>query len=168
MTGRGGVFIGLGSNLGDREATLLRALERLQADDGIEVLKASTFHRTEPWRVKDQPEFLNAVAEIATELAPAALMARLLAVERELGRDRAEATRWAARTIDLDLLLYRDRVVEEEGCRVPHPFLHEREFALRPLLEIAPDIDIPQRGTAIEWLRRLDAASVAPRESAHA
>lgn len=168
MTDRGGVFIGLGANLGDREATLLRALQRLDADDGIEVLRVSTFHRTAPWRVEQQPEFLNAVAEIATEIAPAVLVARLLAVERELGRDRAEATRWAARTIDLDLLLYRERVVEEEGCRVPHPHLHEREFALRPLLEIAPGVLIPRRGAAFEWLQRIETASAIAGESVHA
>jgi len=168
VTGRGGVFIGLGANLGDREATLLRALERLDADDGIEVLKVSTFHRTRPWRVEQQPEFLNAVAEIATEIAPGDLVVRLLSVERELGRDRAEAARWAARTIDLDLLLYRDRVVEEAGCRVPHPFLHEREFALRPLIEIAPDIQIPQRGSAADWLRRIETTGVVPSEPVHA
>ncbi len=158
MTSRGGVFVGLGANLGDRDATLLRALALLDAEDGIEVLKVSTFHRTEPWRVEGQPDFLNAVAEIATELAPLALVERLLAVERELGRDRAGSERWAARTIDLDLLLFRDRVVQDEGCRVPHPHLHEREFALRPLIEIAPGIEIPQRGSAIDCLRHIESA----------
>lgn len=168
MTDWGGVFIGLGANLGDREATLLRALDRLDAQIDIDVLKVSKFHRTQPWRTEHQPEFVNAVAEIATELAPALLVDRLLAVERELGRDRSAATRWAARLIDLDLLLYRDRVVEEEGCRVPHPFLHEREFALRPLIEIAPHIEIPQRGSASDWLRRIEATHVPQSEPAHA
>ncbi len=161
MNRTGGVFIGLGANLGDRADTLARALERLHADARIDVLQSSKLYRTEPWRVLDQPEFLNAVAEIATDLPPVELVERLLAIERELGRDRADATRWTARTIDLDLLLYRDAIVEQPGCHVPHPHLHEREFALRPLLDIAPDVEIPGRGAASDWLAALHAQPVA-------
>lgn len=157
MSPTGGVFIGLGANLGDREATLDLALERLHAEPNIDVLRCSKFHRTDAWGAIDQPEFLNAVAELSTALGPAELIERLLAVERELGRDRACATRWAARTIDLDLLLHGDAIVNEPGCHVPHPHLHERAFALRPLLEIAPDAVIPGRGAAGHCLARLDA-----------
>lgn len=162
------MFVGLGANLGDRERTLASALERLDADAHIEVLQTSSLHRTAPWRVVGQPEFLNAVAEIATDLTAAALVNRLLALERDLGRDRADGARWSARIIDLDLLLYRDWVVDEPGCRVPHPHLHERAFALRPLLEIAPDVAIPRRGAARGWLALLDAELAAPAQAATA
>jgi len=158
----------LGANLGEREHTLACALERLNADAHIEVLRTSELYRTAPWRVVDQPEFLNGVAEIATDLTPVALVNRLLALERDLGRDRGDGARWSARTIDLDLLLYRDCVVNEPGCRVPHPHLHERAFALRPLLEIAPDVAIPGRGAARVWLALLDADSSASAPAATA
>ena len=156
MSADGGVFIGLGANLGDRADTIARAVECLRAQPDIEIVRVSTLHRTAPWRVLDQPEFLNAVVEIATQLPPAKLVLRLLTIERELGRERADAARWSARIIDLDLLLFGDRIVDEPGCRVPHPHLHEREFALRPLLEIAPSVVIPGRGSASDWLDQLE------------
>lgn len=159
MSDGGGVFVGLGANLGDRAETIARAVQSLAASGRVEVLKVSNLYRTAPWKVLGQPQFLNAVAEIATDLTPVALVERLLDIEHALGRDRTEGTRWAARTIDLDLLLYRDEVVHDPGCRVPHPLLHEREFALRPLLEIAPAVVIPGRGAAADWLARLDESS---------
>ncbi len=149
---QGGIFIGLGANLGDRREMIEHAIRRLDAHPDIDVLKVSGMFHTSPWRVDDQPDYVNAVAEIATRLDPAALLERLLAVERELGRERSTATRWAARTIDLDLLLYRDTIIDSPSCRVPHPHLHEREFALRPLLEIAPGVRIPGVGSASECL----------------
>ena len=128
-------YIGLGSNLGDRRAMIAGALERLHPR------RVSTVVETEPWGRTDQPRFLNAVAEIETDLEPAALLDRLLGVERDLGRVRQE--RWGPRTIDLDLLLYADRQVSSDSRSVPHPRLHERRFVLEGLAELCPDRTVP-------------------------
>src|SRR5207244_255921 len=125
----------LGSNLGDRRAMIAGALDRLQPR------RVSTIVETEPWGVADQPRYLNAVAEIETDLEPAALLDRLLEVERGLGRVRRE--KWGPRTIDLDLLLYADRRVESGALSVPHPRLHERRFVLEGLAELCPDRRVP-------------------------
>jgi 2-amino-4-hydroxy-6-hydroxymethyldihydropteridine diphosphokinase len=135
-------YIGLGSNLGDREATIRRALELLDADEGIDVVAVSTLRDTEPVGIVDQPRFLNGAAAVETELGPRELLARLLAVERALGRERT-GPRFGPRTVDLDLLLYGGRVVDEPGLRVPHPRLAERKFALEPLAELAPELVLP-------------------------
>jgi 2-amino-4-hydroxy-6-hydroxymethyldihydropteridine diphosphokinase len=95
-----------------------------------------------------QPDFLNAVAMLETSLPARELLGELLVIERAHGRDRMHETRWGPRTLDLDLLLYGDETVDEPGLRVPHPHLHERAFALRPLLEIAPEVSIPGHGLA--------------------
>ena len=133
-------YVGLGSNLGDREATIREAAELIGAR------RLSKIIETEPWGNEEQPKFLNAVAEVETELEPRALLDLLLEVERQLGRDR-DGTHWGPRTIDLDLLLYGDRVIDEPGLTVPHPFLHERLFVLEPLAELDPAMVIPGRGT---------------------
>jgi len=140
-------YIGLGSNLGDREATLRRALDLL----GDEVVAVSSFRETEPVGYLDQPRFLNAAAALDTELAPRALLDRLLEVERELGRTR-EGPRFGPRTIDLDLLLYGDRTIDEPGLTVPHPRLAERLFVLEPLAELDPDLDVPGHGRVADLL----------------
>jgi 2-amino-4-hydroxy-6-hydroxymethyldihydropteridine diphosphokinase len=137
-------YIGLGANLGDREATIRRALELLERG-ATAVVAVSTLRETEPVGYPDQPRFLNGAAALRTELEPRELLERLLAVERELGRDRS-GPRFGPRTIDLDLLLYEDRVVSEQGLEVPHPRLHEREFALEPLLELDEGLEVPGRG----------------------
>jgi 2-amino-4-hydroxy-6-hydroxymethyldihydropteridine diphosphokinase len=133
-------YIGLGSNLGDREENLLAALERLSE---LSLVRASSFRETDPVGVTDQPRFLNAAAELETDLSPRDLLVKLLEIERELGRDRAAETRWGPRTIDLDLLLYGDEVLDEPGLTVPHPRLAERRFALEPLQELAPELTLP-------------------------
>ena len=133
-------YIGLGANLGDREENLRAALERLR---GLGPLRVSSFRETEPVGVIDQPPFLNAAAELKTDLAPRELLARLLEIERDLGRERAEETRWGPRPIDLDLLVYGDETIDEVGLTVPHPRLAERRFALEPLHELAPDLALP-------------------------
>jgi 2-amino-4-hydroxy-6-hydroxymethyldihydropteridine diphosphokinase len=133
-------YIGLGANLGDREENLRAALERLRV---LGPIRVSSFRETEPVGVTDQPPFLNAVAELETDLAPRELLARLLEIERELGRERAAETRWGPRPIDLDLLVYEHETVEEPGLTVPHPRLAERRFALEPLHELAPDLALP-------------------------
>lgn len=140
---RARAYIGLGSNLGDREATLREALRRLSAVDGIAVVAVSSFRETDPVGKVDQPRFVNAAAELQTSLRPHDLLNRLLEVERALGRDRAREERWGPRTVDLDLLLYGDETVEEPGLEVPHPRLAERAFVLEPLLELDPELRLP-------------------------
>ena len=134
------IFVGLGSNLGDRERNLREAVERLRK---IGVVRLSTLRDTDPVGVADQPNFLNAVAELSSELPARELLDRLLEIERELGRDRGKEERWGPRTIDLDLLLYGDEVIDEPGLTVPHPHLAERRFVLEPLHELAPELVLP-------------------------
>jgi len=129
--------IGLGSNLGDREASLRSALEALGKTKGIRVVRVSAFRETAPVGGPPQPPYLNAAAEIETNLPPREILEKLLAIEKNLGRVRAE--RWGPRVIDLDLLLCEDAVINEPGLIVPHPRMHERRFVLEPLAEIAPD-----------------------------
>lgn len=136
-------YVGLGANLGDREATIRRAVELLGAEPGIEVVAVSTLRETDPVGHADQPSFLNGAVAVETELEPRVLLDRLLAVERELGRVRDEGLRYGPRTIDLDLLLYGDRVLDEPGLTVPHPRLAERRFALEPLHELDPSLSLP-------------------------
>jgi 2-amino-4-hydroxy-6-hydroxymethyldihydropteridine diphosphokinase len=147
-------FIGIGSNLGDREQNLARAIELLSAEDGIDVVAVSEIRETEPVGPVAQGPFLNGVVRIETELGPRELLDRLLAVEQRLGRVRRE--RFGPRTIDLDLLLYGDVVVEEPGLTVPHPRLHERRFALEPLSDLAPGLEIPGQGPISELLAELE------------
>jgi 2-amino-4-hydroxy-6-hydroxymethyldihydropteridine diphosphokinase len=148
-------YIGLGSNLGDREAMLRRALALLNGSRGIEVLAVSRFRETEPVGFTDQPRFVNAVAELETELEPRPLLEALLGVEQALGRTR-EGPRFGPRTIDLDLLVYEDRVVDEPGLRVPHPRLHERAFVLEPLAELRPALIVPGLGSLETLSRNLE------------
>jgi 2-amino-4-hydroxy-6-hydroxymethyldihydropteridine diphosphokinase len=133
-------YVGLGANIGDREAAVRRAAELIGAR------RLSTIVETEPWGYEQQPRFLNAVAEIETPLTARQLLVHLLDVERRLGRERV-GPKWGPRTIDLDLLLYGDEVIDEPGLTVPHPFLHERLFVLEPLAELAPALEIPGKGT---------------------
>ena len=137
-------YIGLGSNLGDRRAMIAQALEELRPR------RVSTIVETEPWGVVDQPRFLNCVAEIETEIAPPALLDRLLEIERELGRVRRQ--KWGARTIDLDLLLYGDRRIVSPILTVPHPRLHERRFVLEGLVELCPDLSVPGQNRTVRQL----------------
>jgi 2-amino-4-hydroxy-6-hydroxymethyldihydropteridine diphosphokinase len=139
-------FVGLGSNLGDSEELIRSALELLGAEEGIEVVGVSTLRETDPVGYEDQPRFLNGAAQLVTELPPQELLQRLLAIERRLGRVRGEGPRFGPRTIDLDLLLYGDETVQEPGLTLPHPRLHERRFALEPLAELDPALEVPGRG----------------------
>lgn len=135
-------YIGLGGNLGDRSGYLDRALRRLEREPGIQVVGVSEVRETEPVGYADQPPFLNAAAALETDLSAPDLLDRLLAVERELGRERT-GPRYGPRTIDLDLLLYGEETVEEPGLVVPHPRLAERRFVLEPLLDLDPDLVLP-------------------------
>jgi 2-amino-4-hydroxy-6-hydroxymethyldihydropteridine diphosphokinase len=144
-------YVGLGANLGDRGATIRRAVELLAADPEIEVAAVSSLRETDPVGYADQPPFLNGAAALDTELSPRGLLDRLLAIERKLGRVRGDGPRNGPRAIDLDLLLYGDRVVDEAGLTVPHPRLAERRFVLEPLHELDPGLRLPD-GRAVREL----------------
>ena len=148
-------YVGLGANLGEREAALKAAVAALDATEGIEVVAVSSFRETDPVGYLDQPRFLNGAVAVDTTLAPRELLDALLEVERSLGRTR-EGQRFGPRTIDLDLLLYADESVDEPGLTVPHPRLHERAFALEPLAELDPDLVVPGHGPLETLLRNLD------------
>ena len=147
--------MGLGANLGDRAATLARALELLGEQSQIEIVAVSSFRETDPVGYVDQPLFLNAAAAIETLLEPQELLAALLEVERQLGRTR-EGPRYGPRTVDLDLLLIEGVTLDEPGLTLPHPRLHERAFALEPLVELDPSIVVPGRGTVEQLLSGLE------------
>ena len=134
-------FLGLGSNLGDRLATLQLAVDLLGKEPGIRVTRSSRVWETDPLGGPDQPEFLNAVVEVTTELEPAELLSACNRVEAELGRTRE--VRWGPRTIDIDILLIDDLAIDDPTLTVPHPRLHQRAFALMPLLELSPDPVLP-------------------------
>ena len=138
------VFIGLGANLGDPRRQIRAALAALEKIPATRLAGQSSLYRSAPLGYAEQPEFINAVAQIQTELAPRALLDALLEIERTRGRKRSFAG--APRTLDLDLLLYDERVIGEPGLHVPHPRMHIRAFVLAPLAEIAPGIEIPGRG----------------------
>jgi 2-amino-4-hydroxy-6-hydroxymethyldihydropteridine diphosphokinase len=121
----------------------------------VQVLELSSFVETEPVGVTDQPNFVNGALALETTLTARELLDALLEVERELGRARQEGERWGPRTIDLDLLLYGDELVDEPGLTVPHPRLHERRFALEPLAELEPGLEIPGRGSVSGLLDHL-------------
>ena len=147
-------YVGLGANIGPREVTLLRAVDLLAEADEVEVLAVSQLRETDPLGMVDQPRFLNGAARIDTSLSPRALLELLLRIEQSLGRVREE--RWGPRTVDLDLLVYGDLIVDEPGLRVPHPRLHERRFALEPLAELDPELVVPGLGSLSAALAALD------------
>ena len=144
-------YVGLGSNLGDRAALIASAAQAIGAR------RVSTVIETEPWGLTDQPPYLNAAAEVETELDARGLLDELLEVERRLGRDRS-GQRWGPRTIDLDLLLFGDLRIDEPGLVVPHPHLQERRFVLEPLAELDPELEVPGLGTVSALLAGLQSA----------
>jgi 2-amino-4-hydroxy-6-hydroxymethyldihydropteridine diphosphokinase len=139
-------FVGLGANLGDPRRAIREALSMLVEEKGIVVTRISGLRETEPVGYQNQPRFLNGAAELDTNLSARELLERQLAIERRLGRIRGTGPRFGPRVIDLDLLLYGDEVIDEPGLVVPHPRLHERRFALEPLAELDPSLEIPGRG----------------------
>lgn len=143
-------YVALGSNLGDRQQNLQTALEHLRAK-GVEVVRVSSFIETEPYGVTDQPGFINAVCEVRTELAPLELLQLLLSIEQEMGRVRLR--RWGERNIDLDLLLYEGVRMETAELTLPHPDMHNRDFVLLPLAELAPELVHPVLGKTIAELK---------------
>ena len=152
------VYVGLGSNLGDREGTLRAALGRLRHLHETKVLRVSTLRNTEPVGNLDQPRFLNGAAELETDLSARRLLDALLELERAFGRDRASVPAQGPRTLDLDLLLYGQEQIDEPGLEIPHPRLHERRFVLEPLAELDPSLEVPGKGSVQTLLARLDSA----------
>lgn len=144
-------FIGLGSNLGESREQLRLALADLGKLPGTRLLAQSSLYRSAPVGYLDQPDFVNAVAKIATTLTPQALLAALLKIEHQHGRQRTFQN--APRTLDMDVLLYGEQRIREHGLTVPHPQMHLRAFVLQPLLEIAPDCAIPGIGQASRAMR---------------
>ena len=147
-------FIGIGSNLGDRETHLREALDLLASVDDIEVVAVSGLRETKPVGPVEQGPFLNGAVQVSTDLPPRQLLERLLDVEQRLGRVRD--VRFGPRTIDLDLLVYGDETADEPGLTLPHPRLHERRFALEPLAELDPSLVVPGRGPVSALLSELD------------
>lgn len=149
-------YIALGSNIEPRRAHIDAAVAALRGTPGVESVRLSPIVETEAVGPGVQGTYLNASAEISTTLTARALLERCLEIEKTRGRDRSQEQRWGPRTLDLDLLLYADAVIDEPGLTVPHPRLHERRFVLEPLSQLAPQAVIPGRGrTVSECLRAL-------------
>jgi len=144
-------YVGLGANLGEPRRQVEAALSELDAIPRTRLLKASSLYRSVPMGYAQQPEYVNAVAELETGLAASALLAALQAIESRHGRSRSFAN--APRTLDLDILLFGDAMLSEPGLTIPHPRMHERAFVLKPLLEIAPDAEVAGRGAARDLLK---------------
>jgi 2-amino-4-hydroxy-6-hydroxymethyldihydropteridine diphosphokinase len=151
-------YVGLGSNLGDREGTLRAAVGRLRNVPETKVLRLSTLRNTEPVGYVDQPRFLNGAVELETGLSARGLLDVLLELEQAFGRNRAAVAPQGPRTLDLDLLLYGEAVIDEPGLEVPHPRLHERRFALEPLADLNPALEVPGKGSVETLLARLDSS----------
>ncbi len=148
-------YVALGSNLGDRRAALAGALDALDTHPQVEVVRRSTIIETDPvGGPPDQPQYLNAVAQLSTHLSPEALHALLMQIEARFGRERSVPN--APRTLDLDLLLYDDRCIDTEKLTVPHPRMHQRRFVMAPLAEVAPEVRHPiLERTAAQIAQRL-------------
>lgn len=151
-------YVALGANLDDPVAQVQAGFDALAALARTQLKAKSSLYRTAPVGYADQPDFINAVAELETSLGPRELLDALLTVETSRGRVREFQN--APRTLDLDVLLYGEREIDEAGLTIPHPRMHERAFVLAPLAEIAPDVAIPGRGTAAELLARADRRGV--------
>ena len=154
-------WVAIGGNQGQVRATLEAAIEAIDALPGTRVLQRSSLYRTPAWGRTDQPDFINGVLAVETTLAAPDLLANLLGIERRFGRLRDEdAGRWGPRTLDLDLLLYDEQVLELPGLSLPHPRLHERAFVLVPLAEIAPGLVVPGWGRVDGLLAKVDASGI--------
>jgi 2-amino-4-hydroxy-6-hydroxymethyldihydropteridine diphosphokinase len=147
-------WIGLGSNLGKPCVALRRGMALLDGLDSTQVRAVSPAYWTPPWGVSDQPDYLNAVVKLATELSPHALLRALLDIEHALGR-RRDGQRWAPRELDLDLLVYDGVIMDTPDLTLPHPRLHERAFVLVPLNDLSPNLMVPGRGRVADLLENL-------------
>jgi 2-amino-4-hydroxy-6-hydroxymethyldihydropteridine diphosphokinase len=144
------VYLGLGSNLGDREASINKALVELVRSGDCKLSAVSSLYSTKPVGVKEQPQFLNIAVEIITDLEPKQLLKRLREVERKLGREKT--FKWGPRVIDIDILLYDELRVAEDNLEIPHPEMHRRGFVLTPLAEIAPSAKHPALGLTVRQM----------------
>jgi len=157
-------YIGLGANLGDREANINKALVELVRFGAGRLTRVSSIYETEPVGIREQPDFLNAVVEIETEIGPTGLLAALSEIERRIGREKT--VKWGPRKIDLDILLYGDKSFAEDNLEIPHPEMHQRAFVLTPLAEIAPQAKHPVSGlTARQMSERIGSEGVRKYES---
>ena len=153
-------FVGMGGNIGDVANTLMEAIWALEALPQTSVRSQSDLYRSPPWGRTDQAEFMNAVVELQTRLAPSILLDSLIEIEERFGRVRNADERWGPRTLDLDLLLYGDQTIQVPGLCIPHPHLHERAFVLVPLAQIAPNLDVPGQGRVADLLADIDASAI--------
>ena len=144
------VFLGIGTNLGDREGNLEQAVARIEEYIGT-VLKSSSIYETEPWGFHAKNEFLNMVVKVETELTPSGILGRILMIESLLGRVR-DKKQYTSRLIDIDILLYEDKIIDEESLKIPHPLLHKRKFVLVPLCEIESEMIHPVLNKSIAEL----------------
>lgn len=154
--------IGLGGNLGDAAATLRAALAALDSLPQTRLVRASQLYRSPAWGREDQPDFINAAALVSTTLPAPELLQALLDLEHRHGRQRLPGERWGPRTLDLDLLLYAQAVIDLPGLQVPHPFLHQRAFVLLPLAEIAAEVAIPGHGMVRDARDRIETGGIVP------
>lgn len=143
-------YLGLGANLGDREANIDKSLVELARQGDCKLIKTSSLYETDPVGISEQPDFLNAVAEIETEMTPKELLAAIKEVERRLGRERT--VKWGPRIIDIDVLLYGDQCLSEDNLEIPHPEMNKRAFVLTPLEEIAPLVKHPKLGLTVRQM----------------
>jgi 2-amino-4-hydroxy-6-hydroxymethyldihydropteridine diphosphokinase len=153
-------FIGIGSNLDEPVTQVRQALSALETVDSTRVTAASSLYRNPPMGRVDQPAYINAVARLLTALTPRDLLSRLQDLERLQGRVRHSGDRWGPRRLDLDILTYGNRTIDEAGLQIPHPGISERNFVLFPLIEIAPQIEIPGLGRASDLALKMDASTL--------
>ena len=144
------VYIGIGSNLGDRQENCLEAVERIGKTSGCQVTSRSSWYLTKPVGVEDQDWFVNGVASLTTEISPQDLLRRVLDIESDMGRVRRE--KWGPRIVDIDILLYGREIIQEENLKIPHPLMHLRRFVLEPIVELAPDLIHPGLGRSMKEL----------------
>ena len=154
-----GAYIGIGANLGDARSQVMAAIEDLALIPRTTVAEVSSLYSSRPMGPAGQPDYVNAVARLDTLLQPHSLLRELQAIEQRFGR-RRDGIRWGARSLDLDILLYAEATVGSDRLTIPHPGICERDFVLLPLVEIAPDVNIPGLGTAACALESLDASSL--------
>ena len=158
------VYISIGSNLGNRQKNCLKAIEILK-ESGQKVGRQSSMHETKPWGIEEQPEFINMAVELETELQPIELLDLLKNIEIEMGREKT--VKWGPRLIDLDILLYDNKIIDEDSLKIPHPLMHERLFVLEPLSEIAGEVIHPVLQKKIKDLRQIKKAEEKDKSSQH-
>jgi len=144
------VFLGIGTNLGNRESNLSEAILKIEEHIG-QVLQTSSVYETAPWGFDAENDFLNMAVSVETDHSPAEIMKKITRIESMLGRERNQ-DRYSSRIIDIDILLYDDLVLNEDGLKIPHPLIHERKFVLAPLCELAPDLIHPVFGKSMSVL----------------